>query len=236
MHVEWGETGMRESARLVDTVVVVDVLSFTTTVSVALDRGAVVYPLRAGDEYAPRIASRLGAHLAGPRGSRFSLSPQTASGLEAGSTLVLPSPNGGSLCLAAARRGLTVVAGSLRNAAAVAAFIGRRPGRALLVAAGERWRDGTRRFAAEDLIGAGAILSRLDPAGFTPEAHVAVAAFRAAEDHLADTIRDCTSGQELVTGGYPQDPEWAAALDTSALVPVLGDEGFRVAVDLELRS
>lgn len=227
MHVEWGEVGLRECSRLVDTAVIVDVLSFSTTVSVAVDRGAVVYPMRVGNDYAPRVAERVGAHLAGRRGDRFSLSPATAARLEPGESLVLPSPNGGGLALAAARQGLTVLAGCLRNASAVATWLRDRGHRALIIPAGERWRDGTGRFAVEDLLGAGAILDGLDPAAFTPEAHVAAAAFRAARPQLTATLRGCTSGQELVTTGYAGDIAWAAGLDESEAVPVLVDSAFR---------
>lgn len=229
MHVEWGEAGLRECARAADTVVIVDVLSFCTSVSVAVDRGALVYPMRVGEQYAPQLARRLGAHLAGPRGDRFSLSPLTVGRLQAGERIVLPSPNGGGLSLAAARRGMTVVAGSLRNASAVAAWLREQRGRFVVLAAGERWRDGSLRFATEDFLGAGAILSELDPDRLSPEALVAAAAFRAARAHLAVTIRDCTSGQELAADGYTEDLEWAADLDVSGNVPILVDNAFKAA-------
>jgi 2-phosphosulfolactate phosphatase len=41
---EWGEEGMRQLARCCPVVTVVDVLSFTTAVEVAVGNGAVVYP------------------------------------------------------------------------------------------------------------------------------------------------------------------------------------------------
>lgn len=230
MHVEWGFAGLRESARLAETAVVVDVLSFSTTVSVAVGRGAAVYPVRPGDGYAPAVAERLGAHLAGPRGSRFSLSPATADQLEPGERLVLGSPNGAALSLAAARRGLRVVAACLRNASAVGGWLREHGGRVVVVAAGKHWRDGTDRFAIEDLLGAGAVLSHLDPSPFTPEAHVAAAAFRAAAPHLEVTVRDCTSGRELAAHGFPEDPLWASRLDADDAVPVLLDGGFRAAI------
>lgn len=225
--MEWGEAGLRECARVADIAVIVDVLSFSTTVSVAVDRGATVYPMRLGEEYAPQMARRLGAHLAGGRDAQFSLSPTSVAGLEPNDRLVLPSPNGGGLSLLAARRGMAVVAGCLRNASAVRAWLQEQRRRFVVLAAGERWRDGSIRFATEDLLGAGAILDGLDPAHLTPEAHVAAAAFRAARPHLEVTVRDCTSGRELAAHGDLEDLAWAATLDASAKVPILVDNAFQ---------
>ena len=78
------------------------------------------------------------------------------------SRLVLPSPNGSAI--AAAAPGVTVAA-SLRNASAVAEWLSERfrgdveP--VSVIAAGERWPDGSLRPALEDLLGAGAVLSAL---------------------------------------------------------------------------
>ena len=91
MHLEWGLTGLREGGRLADVVVVVDVLSFSTAVAVAVSAGVKVYPVRVADEYAAKIADRLGAKLATPRGESVSLSPPSLARLAAG-TAVVPSP------------------------------------------------------------------------------------------------------------------------------------------------
>lgn len=76
--------------------------------------------------------------------------------------LVLPSPNGSAIASATAG---TVVAACLRNATAVARWLGFRladSGTAVtVIAAGERWPDGSLRPALEDLLGAGALLSAL---------------------------------------------------------------------------
>lgn len=227
MHVEWGAAGLRESGRQADVVVVVDVLSFSTAVSVAVDRGVIVHPHRYNDDYAPRVAERLGARLAGGRGEAVSLSPPSLAGLTPGERVVLPSPNGAGLCLDAAATGATVVAGCLRNASAVGAWLALQPRRAVVIAADEHWRDGKPRFAVEDLLGAGAVLDALPDDALSAEAQVAVGAFRSARSRLVDLLRSCTSGRELAARGYAHDVRWAADLDASAYVPVLVDGAFQ---------
>jgi 2-phosphosulfolactate phosphatase len=96
-----------------------------------------------------------------------------------------------------------------------------------LVAAGERWPDASLRPCAEDLWGAGAVLSalrELGVEGFSPEADAAVAAYRAAS--LPEALRDCAGGRELVEAGFPEDVEVAAELDVSSVVPVLEGDRF----------
>lgn len=220
MHLEWGLTGLREGGRLADAVVVVDVLSFCTAVAVAVERGVEVYPHRSADAYAPKVATRLGARL---EDDGLTWVAGLAAGLAAGEKVVLPSRTGGALCLEAAATGTTVVAGCLRNASAVGSWIARRAGRAVVVAAGERWREGSPRWAVEDLLGAGAILAALPDDGISAEARVAAAAFRASRDDLAEILRTCTSGR------LARDTAVAAQVDASPVVPVLIDGAFRPA-------
>jgi 2-phosphosulfolactate phosphatase len=226
MHLEWGAPGLREGGRLADVVVVVDVLSFSTAVSVAAERGVIVHPHRFRDQYAGRVAERLGARLAGDRREEVSLSPRSLARLAAGERVVLPSPNGAGLCLDAATTGATVVAGCLRNASAVGAWLAAQPRRVVVLAAGERWRDGAFRVAVEDLIGAGAVLAAVPEDALSAEAQVAVGAFHSCRPRLADVLRSCTSGRELAGRGYPDDVEWAADLDASPVVPLLVNGAF----------
>ena len=90
--------------------------------------------------------------------------------------LVLPSPNGSSISFGPRRRRRCRSSGAcLRNRAAVARSRGSR-GTVAVVAAGERWPDGSLRPCAEDLWGAGAVLAALLDLGATdlsPEARVA---------------------------------------------------------------
>ncbi|WP_342769035.1 hypothetical protein [Rhodococcus gordoniae] len=103
---EWGLTGASAIALDADVSVVVDVLSFTTTLSVAVEQGIEVFPYRWKDNRAQQYAADHHAVLAvgrsDMRGAAVSLSPasvRSASGLE---RLVLPSPNGSSIAHALA--------------------------------------------------------------------------------------------------------------------------------------
>ena len=138
---DWGIDGALASGIGVDTIVVVDVLSFTTAVSVAVGNGALVFPYRWRDESAPAFAAERGAVLAGDRGEGgISLSPVSLLGLGEGDRVVLPSPNGATICAALAGRGARVIAGSIRNAPAVASCINECGWSVAVIAAGEHWR------------------------------------------------------------------------------------------------
>ena len=85
--------------------------------------------------------------------------------------VVLPSPNGSVDRLRPRRQpAATVVGACLRNRTAVARWLLARGGTVAVVAAGERWPDGSLRPCAEDLWGAGAVLALLPDADLSPEA------------------------------------------------------------------
>jgi len=124
---EWGCNGLDALlAGGARTVVVVDVLRFTTAVDVACGRGAAVTPWPLDDQGATEEAMRRGAIVASsaqPGGdtSEPSLSPVSLRNLTAAHHLLLRSPNGAAVaCRAAAAAGVTVLAACLRNASAVA--------------------------------------------------------------------------------------------------------------------
>lgn len=220
---EWGEHAVRAVGPEADVIVIVDVLSFSTSVDVAVSRGARVLPYRPGAPDAESFARERRAHLATSRGmGRFSLSPVSLLGLGAGESVVLPSPNGAMATLAAG--GGRVLAGCLRNASAIARRCAEEH-RVLVVPAGERWPDGSLRPSLEDWLGAGAILDRLTGVR-SDEAHAAVAAFRELRTRLRTALRDCASGRELIDRGYAEDVEVAADLDASPAVPWFDGEAF----------
>ncbi|WP_295701939.1 2-phosphosulfolactate phosphatase [Lapillicoccus sp.] len=188
VRLEWGAVGAREVA-IGATCVVVDVLSFTTTLSVAADRGVVVHPHPWRDDSARALADRLGATLAVGRSDQpknhlwetrrgdslaghaaapdwVSLSPGTVRAAPDLHLLVLPSPNGSSIAHLLAGSGSPVVGACLRNRDAVArhlaAALKADPFAAVaLVPAGERWPDGSLRPAVEDVWGAGGVVAAL---------------------------------------------------------------------------
>jgi 2-phosphosulfolactate phosphatase len=224
----WGPT---ELAVLLDgidgpsVVVVVDVLSFSTAVVAAVDAGVAVRPVAYRPGEPLEVPS--GDLLAGPRGDgRVSLSPGSLTALPAGTRVVLPSPNGATICAAAAGRGAQVLVGSLRNAAAVVRDLRQRlasdPSCAVVViAAGERWPDGGLRPALEDLAGAALVLAGLPQDLLSAEARVAASTRIDVVD-----LAGCASARELVLAGYGHDVEVALERDASASVPVIDADGW----------
>lgn len=221
---EWGIHGVSNVANAGGVTIIVDVLSFSTCVDIVCSRNACVLPYRYKDASAAAFAGATQAILAGRRSSGgLSLSPHSLLEIEAGTRLVLPSPNGSTLTLACTPP--VVLAGCLRNAAAVAAFASRHPGPITVVAAGEQWEDGTLRPAVEDLLGAGAVIHHLQGAK-SPEAAVAEAAFVGAHSQLANMLGACASAVELIGRGFAADVQLASALNTSSCVPRLTDGAY----------
>ncbi len=235
---EWGPVGAAAVVRPGDVAVVVDVLSFTTTTTIAVARGVEVLPFAWRDDRAVEHARAHDAVLAVGRSvarddpGAVSLSPASVIGAAGLRRLVLPSPNGSTICAALVDSGARVVAASLRNATAVGRWAASRvaEGAAVcLVPAGERWPDGSLRPAVEDLLGAGAVLAALvddlPDADLSPEARVALGTYRRAV--LPDDLHACASGRELAAIGFDRDVELAARVDADPVVPVLADGVFR---------
>lgn len=223
---EWGGHGVAFLAPISDVVVIVDVISFSTSVDVAVSRGALVYPYARRDESAKAYADSVGAILAEPfrKKTGYSLSPESLLEIPADTRLVLPSPNGSTLSLAA--RPTPVLCGCLRNAAAVASAASMMGRKIAVIPAGERWKDdGSLRPSFEDLVGAGAIISHL-AGSWSPESRMAVAAFRSAQTGLESALRQCGSGKELIELGFEEDVAIAAQLDVSDCIPVLAGEAY----------
>lgn len=232
---DWGPAGAARVGARNGALVVVDVLSFTTAVTVAVERGVAVHPAAPQDGRAAELAHQLGAALAVGRRDvtdehPWSLSPAALRTARVPARLVLPSPNGSAI--AAAAHG-AVVAACLRNARAVAAWLSERYGArddpVTVIAAGERWPDGSLRPALEDLLGAGAVVAALARCGGcteSPEAAGARALYEVTQS-VPDAVRRCASGVELVRAGFGQDVDVAVEVDASPVVPVLTDGAFQ---------
>jgi 2-phosphosulfolactate phosphatase len=227
---DWGAAGVR-GVEAGCTVVIVDVLRFTTAVESATSCGAAVYPYRWRDESADEFAQSLGAHLAnGDDPSGFSLSPISLLRLLPADNVVLPSPNGSTCAVIAAEREATVLAGCLRNAAAIGEYLRDIDSPITVIACGERWPDGSLRPSLEDLLGAGAILAELG-GRISPEARAAVWAWNGARGDVESVIRECASGKELVARGHLNDVIYASEVNSGRAVPMLTNGAFRWELD-----
>jgi 2-phosphosulfolactate phosphatase len=219
IHCEWADRGLDRAGRAT-AVVVVDVFSFGTAVTLAVERGAAVFPwdgVSAPPENAILCTDR--------SRTTFSLSPESLLGVARGTRLALPSQNGARLTAAAARVAGAVAVASLRNASAVARWLSQWEGDVAIIPAGERWPDGTLRFAIEDWLGAGAAIAALGGAQ-SSEAQLAAMTFAASRERLAEILAGSISGRELIARGFANDVTLAAEFDSSAAVPVVDGNGW----------
>ena len=239
---EWGRQGAAALTEPSGVTVVVDVLSFSTAVTIAVGRGMTVYP---HPWPSPEVEAFAAANKAACAVRRrevdishpWSLSPAHLLVAPFTDRLVLPSPNGSALAAAAVTS--TVIAGSLRNAVAVGRWLsshgfGHPEQPVAVIAAGERWRDGELRPALEDLLGAGAVIAAMSPGSVcSPEASTARAAWLAHGHRVLETICSCSSGRELTDAGYHDDVTLAAEYAVQEDVPVLIANAFRKEIDLD---
>jgi 2-phosphosulfolactate phosphatase len=235
---DWGLDGATAVTAGADVAVLIDVLSFTTTLSVALDRGIVVLPYGWQDSTAEVYARDHNAVLAVGRsqaagGTGLSLSPAAVRAHpEPPARLVLPSPNGSTIAHQLGAAGVDCLGACLRNAAAVATWLNRPGSNAqtvAVIAAGERWPGGGLRPAVEDAWGAGAVLTELGRLGWTdlsPEAESVRAGYESVRGREGIVLLQCASGQELVERGFGADVEIAAEVNRSTCVPQLRGQQF----------
>lgn len=231
VRLEWGPAAIRQLGPEVDCIIVIDVLSFTSCVSVALERGAQIYPYPWRDERAVAYAAAHGAELARrTRGAAqgWSLSPGSLLKAHPGLKLVLPSPNGSSCTFLARDLGKPVYAASLRNLRATATAC-RRHERLLIVPCGERWGDDdSLRPCLEDHLAAGGLVQALNRQDLSPEARLAVQAYAALSPaERREALAACGSAQELVERGFAADLALCWEEDASDLACRLDGDCFR---------
>lgn len=237
---EWGPVGARVVRA--DVAVIVDVFSFSTSVTIAVECGTTVLPFAWKDDRATEFAAEHDAVLAVGRleSSKFggpsapSLSPANLLASQPVPRLVLPSPNGSTIAALVSGSDALVAIGCLRNAGAVSAWLSRALDEGCsvaVIAAGERWaHDDSLRPALEDQLGAGAILSALRGRGYaarmSPESVAAAALFDGMMQILPAVLRAAVGGRELSTKGFETDIAVAGQRDVSSVVPVLVDGAF----------
>lgn len=223
---EWGLHGSELLSQSCDAVIIVDVLSFSTAVAIAVNNGCLVYPYRYHDESRIAFAEANNAILAGPKSSQgYSLSPSSLLASQSEERIVLPSPNGATISLSTG--GTPTYAGSLRNAKAVA-YTARQHGKNIgIIPCGERWRaDGLLRPAIEDFIGAGAIIHYLS-GDKSVEAKLAENTFLSAKENLFETIKQCSSGRELSELQFVKDIRLASEMNVSNCAPRLLEKAYQ---------
>jgi 2-phosphosulfolactate phosphatase len=246
VQLAWGRRGAQAAVEREDILVVVDTLRFSTAAATAVHYGAVIYPCPVDEALFTALAQRVGGEVAlhqfttstpPSTPARFSLSPRSYLTVEPGTRVVLPSPNGATCCRYGPRTAALFV-GALVNARAVAEAVvhlltTQQQLNVTVLACGERWRtpaeEGVLRFALEDYLGAGAVLSAL-PFPQTVEAQACAATFRELRDQLEAVLWECESGQELRAKGLGEDVRHAARLNVYDTAPVLNGERLEVFV------
>lgn len=234
--LEWGRRGAEAAARRGDIVVVVDALSFSTCVITALAYGGIIYPCAVGDD-SQALAKRFDAQVAVHRNDvseqrPFSLSPISYINMPPKTKVILSSPNGAT-CSRLAAQVPHVFVGALLNAKVVgelvSTLISETNQQVTVLACGERWmddhEDGPLRFAIEDYLGGGAILSHINLEK-SPEAQVCESAFLHSQDQIEQMIWNCGGGIELRDKGFGQDVKHAAQLNYYDVIPYLQEGRF----------
>ncbi|MDO6407204.1 2-phosphosulfolactate phosphatase [Pantoea phytobeneficialis] len=229
IRLEWGSLAAEYLAQHAECVIIVDVMSFSTCVSLANDQGALIAPWPWKDESAQRYAAEIGAQAASVdrRFSEhtFTLSPASLLKIPSGSRLVLPSPNGSTVAFKAREKGVKVFSAGLRNCQATANAC-RHFHSILLIPCGERWPDGSLRPAIEDYVAAGGIIAALGERCRSPEAEMSLAAYQSARQHDFAALRQCSSALELIERGFATDVDLCLAQDKSQVACQLIDNFF----------
>jgi 2-phosphosulfolactate phosphatase len=224
--------------RLAERVVVVfDVLRATTTITAALAAGVAEVRVFESLDAATVAARAFGGGAAVLCGERQCLRPPGfdlgnspgafARGAHAGKTAFMCTTNG-TRAIVAARTAKVLLIGAIVNASAVARrVVDEGLGAATLLCAGT---DGEP--AMEDLMGAGAVIDEMNRestvAVENDAARVALRLFRASRDDLSGALADATGGRNVIAVGLAGDVEFAARLNSLAVVGRVLDGPLRV--------
>ncbi|NET23866.1 MAG: hypothetical protein F6K07_33305 [Okeania sp. SIO1H5] len=227
---EWGPNGAKAVSPDSDVVIIVDILSFTTSIDLITSQGGIAFPYQWRSDTVYDYAKTVNAEVANPQNANgYSLSPMTLERIPSKSRFVLPSPNGSYVTTLTG--GKTTIAGSIRNCRAVADKAMRLGKRISIIPCGERWHhedDLPLRPCLEDQIGAGSIIQYLT-GSLSPEAKASLAVYKGAADNLFDHITSCSSGREKNDKGKNRDVFLASSINSSSTVPILLDAAYQAA-------
>ncbi|MDQ0270432.1 2-phosphosulfolactate phosphatase [Cytobacillus purgationiresistens] len=237
VRVEWGRRGARDAASRGDIVIIVDVLSFSSTVISALRYGSIIYPFPPnldGRGYANKVGANyiLGRAEATKIGNP-TLSPGTFNHGHSNKKYVLSSLNG-AFCTWVASKVPALLIGSLINASSVASVANqlriKTKANITVIPCGEQWSDAREnedalRPSIEDYLGAGAILSYLNGKK-SPEVEVCIGAFKHSKQKLNELVWECGSGRELRERGFAEDVKYCSHLNVDQTVPILNKDHF----------
>jgi 2-phosphosulfolactate phosphatase len=202
------------------------VLSFSTTVDIAVSNRAMIFPYKFKDETSMLYSVQVRAELASLERSKskYSLSPASLLEIAPETKLVLPSPNGSELSLSTGS--IPTLCACLRNSRSVAEYALSIGENITVIPAGEKWEDGSLRFALEDYLGAGAVISNLK-GKLSAESKAAMDMFNLYSGRLHEAVAGSFSGIELIEKGYEEDVALASLLNVSTSVPLLGNNLYR---------
>lgn len=228
VRLEWGPAAIRNLGPTVDCIVVLDVMSFSTCVSLAVERGAIIYPYPWRDERAQQYGQERNAEVASGKrrfADGWSLSPQSMLRATDGLRLVLPSPNGSACVFHARDLGKAVFSACLRNLRATAQACSQYKS-ILVVPCGERWAaDDSLRPSFEDYVAAGRLVTLLNRTDVSPEARAASLVWQGLEDRY-HALQTCSSALELVCRGFTGDVELCLEEDASHVACRLHEDHF----------
>ncbi len=217
--------------------IVVDVLRASSTIVTMLERGAQEVLLAPTIEEAHRLHQELPGYLLcgeegglPPSGFDHGNSPSEFSALDLkGQRAILCTSNGTRAILTAAAAPLVLV-GCLLNAGAVASAAWREAAaRGLGIAVVCAGEEGGSAFAAEDALGAGAIVDAIVEQGqrwptalqLADETRAVLEDYRAQRGREETALRETAHGRDLLTLGLGQDLAFCAWRDRLAAVPCL---------------
>jgi 2-phosphosulfolactate phosphatase len=207
-------------------VVVIDALRATSTMTVAFENGCSAFIPVATVEEARELAARNPDFLlAGERravalpGFDLGNSPRDFRPEKVRGKVVVMTTTNGTRALVASRRGAEIFIGSFLNLGALTRRLV-EAGRDILIAcAGEKDV-----FCLEDTVCGGAIVERLEKTGLPVSKSDAAAAakvlFEQCEGDVYGALCDCEWGQYLEGVGMGKDVRICARIDSSSLVPV----------------